>query len=117
MENKAHQAHIKKLQTYLLAAGGQVDKGVGKKTMLEEKENSIQLPKKKLKILATQLIKGLELTEIKKEKEGLKNELTDYKAKLLKFTNKEKKWQKYMTLVVKSEKALKGKYEEIERKL
>ena len=46
--------------------------------------------KKKLKIPATQLIHGSELAEIEEEKEKLNNELIDCKAKLLKFTDKEK---------------------------
>ena len=47
----------------------------------------------------------------------MKNELTDCKTKLLKFVDKEKQWHKEMTLVVESEKALKGKCDEMERKL
>ena len=62
--------------------------------------------KKKLKIPTTKLIHVSELGEIEKEKEGLSNELTDYKDKLLKFAEKEKQWQKDMTLVVESEKNL-----------
>ena len=47
----------------------------------------------------------------------MKNELTDCKAKLLKFVDKEKQWQKYMALLVESENNLKGKYDEMERRL
>ena len=43
------------------------------KNLLDEKDNVIQLLKKKLKIHATQLIEGPELAEIEKEKEGMKN--------------------------------------------
>ena len=41
VENKAHQTQIKKLQTNLLVVGGQVDKGVSMKKLLDEKENTI----------------------------------------------------------------------------
>ena len=41
LENKAHQQHIKKLQTYLLAANNQADKGAAKHKLLNEKENTI----------------------------------------------------------------------------
>ena len=85
--------------------------------MLEEKENSIQLLKKKLNIHATQLLGGTELAEMEEEKENMKNELLECKAKLLQFADKEKQWQKDMDLVAKSEKILKGKHDEIERKL
>ena len=60
------------------------------KNKLDEKENTIQLLKKKLKIPATQLIEGPELAKIEKEKEGLNNELTECKENLLKFVDKEK---------------------------
>ena len=53
MENRAHQAQIKKLRANLLASRGKDDKGAGMKKLLDEKENVIQLLKKKFKILAT----------------------------------------------------------------
>ena len=87
------------------------------KKLLEEKENSIQLLKKKINIHTTQLLEGSELAKMEKEKEDLKNELLDYKEKLLKFADKEKQWQKDMALVVESEKTLKGKHGEMEKKL
>ena len=40
----------------------------------------------------------------------MNNELTDCKAKFLKFVGKEKQQQKDMALVVESEKTMKGKY-------
>ena len=77
------------------------------KKLLDENENAIHLLKKKLKIPATQLIEGLELAEIEKEKEGLKNALMDCKARLLKFVDKERQWKRDISLVVESEKYLK----------
>ena len=68
VENKAHHTHIKNLQTDILAVGGQADKGACMKKILDEKEDTIQLLKKKLKIPATQFIGGPELVEIEKEK-------------------------------------------------
>ena len=70
----------------------QTNKGAGIQKLLNEKEHDIHLLKKKLKIRATQLIQGPKLVEIEEEKEKLNNELTDCKAKLLKFANKEKQW-------------------------
>ena len=72
----------------MLAAKSQEDKGVGIHKLLNEKENSIQLLKKKLNILYTHLIHAFELAELEKEKESLSSELTDCKAKLLKFAEK-----------------------------
>ena len=64
VENRAHLAQIKKLQTYLLLAKNQANKGDGTKILLKEKEDTIQLLKKKLKIPATQLIQASELSEL-----------------------------------------------------
>ena len=44
------------------------DRGQATKKILAEKENSIQLLKKKLKIPTTQLIRDSELTVLEKEK-------------------------------------------------
>ena len=78
MKNRAHQSQIKKLQIDLLLAEKQVDKGAGTKKLLKEKEDTIQLLKKKLKILATQLIQPSKLSELEKEKESLNGKLIDY---------------------------------------
>ena len=68
VENRAHQAQIKKLQTYLLLDENQDDKGDGTHKPLQEKEDTIQLLNKKLKIPATQLIQASKLSELEKEK-------------------------------------------------
>ena len=100
-----------------MVVGGQSDKGAGIQRLLDEKEKEIQSLKNKILILATQLIQGSELDDIEKEKENLNNQLTDCQAKLLKFVDKENQWQKDMALVVESEKSMKEKLEEMERKL
>ena len=48
----------------------------------------------KLKIPATQLIQDSKLTELEKEKESLSQELNVCKAKLLKLTGEQSKWEK-----------------------
>ena len=47
----------------------------------------------------------------------MNGELTDCKAKLLKFTEKEKQWKRDMSLIVESEKTIKAKSDELEKKL
>ena len=84
VENKAHQQQIKKMQTYLFPAISQVDKGATKHKLLNEKENTIHLLKKKVKIPSTQLIQASELTDLEKEKQTLNGELNDCNEKLLK---------------------------------
>ena len=76
------------MQTDLLAAKIQANKGARIQKLLNEKENVIHLLEKKLKIPATQWIHASELAKLEKEKEGLSNELTDCKDKLIKFSEK-----------------------------
>ena len=84
---------------------------------MNEKESTIQLLKKKLKIPATKLIQATELTELEKEKETLNAELNDCKAKLLKFVEEKKQWEIDISLMVENEKALKEKQAELEKEL
>ena len=84
---------------------------------MNEKENTIQLLNKKIKIPSTQLIQDIELTELEKEKETLTGELNGCKEKLLKFAEEKKQWERDMSLLVESAKALKDKKYELENKL
>ena len=63
------------------------------------------------------MIQASELSELEKEKERLNGKLIDFQARVLKLIEKEKKWKNYMTLVVGSEKALKTKIDDLERRL
>ena len=60
----------------------ETNKGESTQNFLTKKENTIQLLKKKLKILATKLIQASELTELEKEKETLSDELSNCKVKI-----------------------------------
>ena len=73
VENKAYQQKIKNIHGYLLTTDSEENKGEETHKLLNEKENTIQLLKKKLKISATQLIQALQLSELEKEKETLNN--------------------------------------------
>ena len=88
MENRTHQPLIKKLQECFLLVKNQDNKGAATKKLFNEKENTIQLLKKKINILATQLIKASDLLDLEKEKEILNRKLTDFQAQLLKFIEK-----------------------------
>ena len=95
----------------------QADKGDTTQNLFNEKENTIKLLKKKINIPSTKLIQASELTKLEKEKEGLNGKLENCKSKLLKFAEKEKKWKQDMTFVVESQKTLKVKFDELEKKL
>ena len=72
---------------------------------------------KKLKIPSTQVIQTSELPEFEKEKEALNTELTYCKSKLLKFAEKENKWEKDANILVENEKDLKAKMATKEKEL
>ena len=105
------------MQDDLLKVDGKSDKGAVTQKIFDEKEKEVQVLKKKLLIPSTQLIQTSELTEFEKEKEALKIELTNCKAKLLKLEEKEKQWEKYAKLLVESEKDLKAKLAANEKEL
>ena len=100
VENKAHRQQIKNIQGDLLTAYNEVDKGAATLKFLIEKENTIKLLKKKLKIPATELIQASELTELEKEKETFNDEFNDYKAKLLKLVEEKKEQEKERMLLI-----------------
>ena len=52
---------------------------------------------------------------MEKEKETLNDELDDCKAKILKFVEEKKQWEKDMGLLVENVKDLKNKQEEMEK--
>ena len=55
------------------------------KKLLEEKENTIQVLKKKLKVPNDEHIQSLELFTLQEEKEKIYQEMMDYKGKSLKL--------------------------------
>ena len=91
VENRAHQAQIKKLQTDLLLVENEADKGVGTKRLLKEKEDTIQLLKKswRFQLLNWSKIQSYQSWK-ERERERLNGNLTDYQSQLLKFIEKEK---------------------------
>ena len=65
--------------------------------------------KKKLKIPTTNLIQALELTKLERDKYLLIDELSNCKAKFLKFVDERKEWEKGKSLMVEDVKVLKEK--------
>ena len=99
-----------------MTADNESDKGEATHKFLNEKDNAIQLLKKKLKIPSTHLIQSTDITELEK-KETLNDELNDCKAKILKFSQDKKLWEKDIFLLIENEKTLKRKQEELEKEL
>ena len=93
------------------------DKGAATQKLLKYKESTIRLLKRKLEIPATRLIQTFKLTEIEKEKEALETELINCKARLLKYEEKNKQWEKDAELWAEKENIFGAKQAELEREV
>ena len=100
MENKTYEQQIKKLQGDPLVMDNEPARGKATKKVLAEKENTIHLLKKKLKILSTQLIQASELRVLEREKELLSQEMNDSKVKLLKLTEEQSQWEMEIAFLI-----------------
>ena len=63
------------------------------KKLLEEKDNTIQVLKKKLKVPNTEHVQSSELFALQEEKEKVYQEMMDYNGKLLKMQEEKDKWE------------------------
>ena len=68
VENKANLIQIKKLQRDMISLGTEPNNVKATKKLLEEKDNTIQVLKKKLKVPNTQHAQYLELIALQEEK-------------------------------------------------
>ena len=93
VENKANLMQIKKLQGDIISLGTEPNSVQATKKLLEEKDNTIQLLKKKLKVPNTQHVQYLELIALQEEKEKIYQEMMEYKGKLLKMQEEKNKWE------------------------
>ena len=73
--------------------------------------------KTKLKIPTTQLIQASEIIELEKEKETLNDELSNCKAKLMKFVEEKREWEKQRVMLRDNVKALKQKQAKLEKEV
>ena len=93
VENKANLIQIKKLQGDIISLGTEPNNVWAMKKFLEEKDNTIQVLKKKLKVPNTQHVQYSELMIIQEEKEKVYQEMMDYKGKWLNMQEKKDKWE------------------------
>ena len=63
------------------------------KKLLEEKDNTIQVLKKKLKVPNTKHVQSSELFALQEEKEKVYQEMMDYKGKSLKLQEEKDVWE------------------------
>ena len=108
VENKANLIQIKKLQGYVVSLGTKPGNMQAAKKILEEKDNTIQVLKKKLKVHNVEHVQSSELFTLQEEKEKVYQEMMDYKGKSLKLQEEKNKWEveraKLMAQIVKLKK-------------
>ena len=85
VENKANLIEIKKLQGDVISLGTEPSIMQVTKKLLEEKDNTIQVLKKKLKVPNVEHVQSSELFALQEEKEKVYQEMMDYKGKSLKL--------------------------------
>ena len=92
--NKAWKAQIKRLGIDVLVVGEDLKNIQAIKKLLDEKENTIEVLKEKLKIPRAQHVQTLELTSLKQERETLQQEQINYKEKVLTLENENQEWKR-----------------------
>ena len=93
LENKANLIQIKKLQADIISMGSEPRNAQATKKLLEEKYNTIQVLKKKLKIPNNEHAQSTELFTLQEEKDKFYQEMMDYKGKSLKLQEEKNKWE------------------------
>ena len=93
VENKANLIEIKKLQGDIVSLGTKIGNMQVTKKLLEQKDNTIQVLKKKLKVPNAEHVQYLELFTLQEEKQKFYQEMMDYKGKSLKFQEEKNKWE------------------------
>ena len=93
VENKVNLIQIKKLQEDVISLGSEPGNAQATKKILEEKDNTIQVLKKKLKIPNNEHAQSTELFTLQEEKDKVYQEMMDYKGKALKLQEEKSKWE------------------------
>lgn len=91
-ENKACQTHIKRSQLDIIYLGEEPNDMKPIKSLFNDKDNTIQVIKKKLSITSTKHVQNIELTTLQQEKYFIYQEMMTYKGKVLKLENEKQEW-------------------------
>ena len=84
---------IKNLQGDIISLGTEPNNMQVIKKLLEEKDNTIQVLKKKLKVSNAEHVQFSELFALQEEKEKVYQEMMDYEGKSLKLQEEKGKWE------------------------
>ena len=93
VENKANLIQIKMLQGDIIILGTEPNNMQATKNLLEEKDNTIQVLKKKLKVPNVEHVQSSKFFALQEEKEKVYQEMMDYKGKSLKLQEEKDKWE------------------------
>ena len=77
VENKANAIQIKKLQTDVISSGKERGNIQVIKILLEEKDNALQVLKKRLKIPSTEHVQSSELLALQEEKDKIHQDMME----------------------------------------
>ena len=93
VENKANSIQIKKLQADIISSGNETGNTQAIKRLLEEKDNALQVLKKRLKIPSTEHVQSSELLALQEEKDRIHQDMMEYKGNTVKLQEEKDKWQ------------------------
>ena len=93
VENKANAIQIKKLQADIIISGNERDNTQAVRRMLEEKDNALQVLKKKLNIPSTEHVQSSELLALQEEKYKIHQEMMKHKGRDVKLQEEKHKWE------------------------
>ena len=91
VENKANLIRIKKLQAYVVSLGSEPGNAQDTRKLLEEKDNTIQVLKKSLKIPNSEHAQSPELLALQEEKDKVYQEMMEFKGKIVKLQEEKNK--------------------------
>ena len=93
IENKSNSIQIKKLQVDVIISGGERGSTDATRKILVEKDNTIQVLKRKLTILNSEHAQSSELLALQQEKDKIHQEMMEYKGKMVKLQEEKNKWE------------------------
>ena len=92
VENKANAIQIKKLQADIVSSGNEEDNTQAVRRMLEEKDNVLQVLKKKLKIPGTKHVQSSELLAMQEKKDKMYQEMMEHRGKVVELQEEKYRW-------------------------
>ena len=83
----------KSCQVDIISLGNEIGNTQAIKRLLEEKDNTLQVLKKRLKIPSIEHVQSSELLALQEEKDRIHRDMMEYKGKTVKLQEEKDKWQ------------------------